>query len=388
MTTIHGGESELIRRVRRDLATSIVRPARGAVKCLCPLELTGYNAEKLSMAFDDQLKRVFEAAMAELTALSAADREDARREGLEKGRALGWEDGREQGRFEARQAADEEARAAIEAGLAAARAEAASSEAASERLVDAVRAIDRSRSLSEILDTLVSCAARETARAAVLLVRGDRLHLFRAVGLDGVVQDLPLDQSGLIGSAVHTRAAAAGGADGEPKAPPFASLEAGHACLAVPLSLANEVVAVLYADDKNAAASPGAKSWPEALEILARHASKCLEALTALKAARVLTGASAAERGNGSAADAEDPDTSAKRYAKLLVSEIKLYHEPAVVAGQRERDLGARLGGEIARARVLYEQRVPAAVRQRSDYFRDELIRTLANGDPTLLQLT
>jgi hypothetical protein len=69
----------------------------------------------------------------------------------------------------------------------------------------------------------------------------------------------------------------------------------------------------------------------------------------------------------------------------LLVSEIKLYHEPAVAAGQRERDLASRLGGEIARARVLYEQRVPAAVRDRTDYFRDELVRTLANGDATLL---
>jgi hypothetical protein len=70
------------------------------------------------------------------------------------------------------------------------------------------------------------------------------------------------------------------------------------------------------------------------------------------------------------------------------VSEIKLYHEPAVVAGRRDRDLAMRLGGEIARARVLYEQRVPQTVRSRTDYFRDELVRTLANGDATLLQLS
>ena len=84
----------------------------------------------------------------------------------------------------------------------------------------------------------------------------------------------------------------------------------------------------------------------------------------------------------------DDADSSAKRYAKLLVSEIKLYHEPAVVAGRRERDLAMRLGGEIARARVLYEQRVPQTVRSRTDYFRDELVRTLANGDATLLHLS
>ena len=83
-----------------------------------------------------------------------------------------------------------------------------------------------------------------------------------------------------------------------------------------------------------------------------------------------------------------EEDASARRYARLLVSEIKLYHEAAVVDGRRDRDLATRLGGEIARARVLYEQRVPLEVRERADYFHDELVRTLANGDATLLQLT
>jgi hypothetical protein len=71
----------------------------------------------------------------------------------------------------------------------------------------------------------------------------------------------------------------------------------------------------------------------------------------------------------------------------LIVSEIKLYHEEAVVAGRRERDLATRLGDEIGRARALYEQRVPAHVREHTDYFHDELVRTLANGDPSLLEV-
>ena len=60
----------------------------------------------------------------------------------------------------------------------------------------------------------------------------------------------------------------------------------------------------------------------------------------------------------------------------------------AVAAGRRDRDLTSRLGGEISRARVMYEQRVPSVVRDRADYFRDELVRTLANGDETLLRLS
>jgi hypothetical protein len=339
------------------------------------------------MPFEDQLKRVFEAAAAELIGLSAADREDARREGLEKGRALGWEDGHEQGRFDARQAAEAESRAAVEAAIAATREELAPELAATERLVDAIRAIDRSRTLSETLDTLVACAARETARAGLLLVRGDRLQVFRFAGVETDGREFPLQSSGVVAAAVRSRAAAAGEPEGETAPPPFAALEPNHACLAVPITLAGEVVAVLYGDDQGAKRG-GSKSWPEALEILARHAARCLEALTAVKAARALTGGSQAPRANGSAPDGEDPDTSAKRYARLLVSEIKLYHEPDVAAGQRERDLASRLGGEIARARTLYEQRVPPAVRDRTDYFRDELIRTLANGDATLLQLS
>jgi hypothetical protein len=80
-----------------------------------------------------------------------------------------------------------------------------------------------------------------------------------------------------------------------------------------------------------------------------------------------------------------DGEESARRYARLLVSEIKLYHEDEVAAGRRERDLAARLGGEIARARGLYEQRVPPGQRATANHFHEELVRTLADGDATLL---
>jgi hypothetical protein len=78
---------------------------------------------------------------------------------------------------------------------------------------------------------------------------------------------------------------------------------------------------------------------------------------------------------------------SAQRYARLLVSEIRLYHEEAVVEGRRDRDLATRLGGEIARARAMYEQRVPSNIRQQADHFHDELVRTLADGDASLLEM-
>jgi hypothetical protein len=80
----------------------------------------------------------------------------------------------------------------------------------------------------------------------------------------------------------------------------------------------------------------------------------------------------------------EDED-AARRYARLLVSEIKLYHEPAVSEGRRNRNLLERLRTEIERAQRLYEERVPVQVRLKADFFGQELVRTLAGGDPTLL---
>jgi hypothetical protein len=125
---------------------------------------------------------------------------------------------------------------------------------------------------------------------------------------------------------------------------------------------------------------------------MVRHAARCLEAVTAFRAAKVATDrpAGAASHssggGNSGAHSAENEDEQgARRYARLLISEIKLYHEAEVANGRREHDLTKRLGGEIARARVLYEQRVPAAVRQTADHFHEELVRTLANGDASLL---
>src|SRR5262249_50417317 len=162
---------------------------------------------------------------------------------------------------------------------------------------------------------------------------------------------------------------------------------------ASPLMLAGEVVAVLVV----ASHQPPAPS-PDALDVLALYASRALESMTAFRTAHVLARRVGA-RGPGepAAAEGRPPQTvdaaqdedhaSARRYARLLVSEIRLYHEAEVAAGQRDRDLATRLGGEIAHARVMYEQRVPPHVRGQADYFHDELVRTLANGDATLLDL-
>jgi hypothetical protein len=75
----------------------------------------------------------------------------------------------------------------------------------------------------------------------------------------------------------------------------------------------------------------------------------------------------------------------ARRLARLLISEIKLYNEEQVLEGRRNRDLYHRLKEDIDRSRQIYEERVDAGVRSGSDYFQQELVRSLAGGDPRAL---
>jgi len=77
----------------------------------------------------------------------------------------------------------------------------------------------------------------------------------------------------------------------------------------------------------------------------------------------------------------------ARRFARLLVSEIRLYNEQAVVEGKQTHDIYQRLKEDIDRSREMYEQRVSAEVRADSNYFFEELVRILADGDADALGL-
>lgn len=81
----------------------------------------------------------------------------------------------------------------------------------------------------------------------------------------------------------------------------------------------------------------------------------------------------------------EKQHNDARRFARLLVSEIKLYNEQKVIEGRRNRDLYDRLKEDIDRSRQMYDKRVAPAVAARLDYFYDELVNTLAEGDSSKL---
>jgi hypothetical protein len=268
-----------------------------------------------------------------------------------------------------------------------------------ERLSDAVRRLDAARSLTEVLDVLVDTSAREVPRVAVFLVKGNKLAGWRAAGFsrtdDPRELEVPLDQAGLLTKAVRSSggAATSDATSGDGGATPFGSLPASSAAMAIPLRVGGETVGVLYADDVSPRERETPNVWPESVDVLVRHACRCLEVVTIARVTQPVSIPAPAPRtprrltpqARNFQAGHDDDDDAARRYARLLVSEIKLYHESAVTAGRRDRNLLERLRTEIDRARRLYGERVPAAVQARTDYFDQELVRTLANGDASLL---
>jgi hypothetical protein len=305
--------------------------------------------------------------------------------------------------------ADGEAKAAddLKASVAAARVKEREIEMAGvTRLLDSVRGLDGAATLSEVLDALALASAREAARAAVVVLRADRIQGWRMSGFgprDAQPKsiDLLLSESGVIGLAVGAaRAVTTRDSPTAAIGPGFEKLPQDRMGLAVPVIVGGRVVAVVYADavtlDGHERMVPS--SWPELIEVLARHAGKCLEALTNQKTAapKISTGVQSAQGAQGAQGASPGPGTvmsqitdgvadAARRTAKLLVSEIRLFHEAAVSEGRRHRNLLSRLAPEIERARQAYNEQVPVGVRTHTDYFQQELIRTLAGGDATLL---
>lgn len=75
----------------------------------------------------------------------------------------------------------------------------------------------------------------------------------------------------------------------------------------------------------------------------------------------------------------------ARRFARLLVSEIKLYNEQKVREGRQAGDLYIRLREAVDRSREMYDKRVAPPVAAKFDYFNYELVSTLAEGDENKL---
>jgi hypothetical protein len=77
--------------------------------------------------------------------------------------------------------------------------------------------------------------------------------------------------------------------------------------------------------------------------------------------------------------------SDARKFARLLVSEIKLYNEQKVQVGRRDKNLYSLLRDDIDKSREMYEKRVSPSVAGQVDYFYDELVRLLADNQVSAL---
>ena len=161
------------------------------------------------------------------------------------------------------------------------------------RVLDGVRRLDEASRLGDALDTLAELAGNEAPRAAVLTVHDDRVRGWRFIGFGPALDrarrvELEFGEAGIVGQTVTAgeSRSVVSGPNGVPGAaePAFTTLPPGVHALAVPVRVGGQVMAVVYGDD---AERRPAVAWREAIELLARHAGHCLEALTAARAAQL-----------------------------------------------------------------------------------------------------
>jgi len=81
----------------------------------------------------------------------------------------------------------------------------------------------------------------------------------------------------------------------------------------------------------------------------------------------------------------QEAHRKAQRFARLLVDEIKLYNQASVSEGRKNKDLYTRLKDTIDKSRATYQKRYGNTVAASGNYFQHELIRSLAEDDPSVM---
>lgn len=159
------------------------------------------------------------------------------------------------------------------------------------RVGDGLRRLEQASSLTDVLNALAETAAGAARRAGVVVVEGERIRGWRFVGFEPALPparqvDLALVDAGIVGEAASAAAARSVVAGGEAGGalPAFLTLPSGANAVAVPVMVGGAVGAIVYGDDGGGEPAAG---WRESIEILARHAGRCLEGLTAVRMAQL-----------------------------------------------------------------------------------------------------
>jgi hypothetical protein len=274
----------------------------------------------------------------------------------------------------------------------------------------AVASVTDARGQADILKATLDGIAQFASRTALYVVKGGQLTGWQSRGFEneGAIKGSTMSiSSGLAGRAMSDRepvsaAAVEFGSD-------FVSTHGNPAdgnATVLPLVVREKVSALVYVDG----GSEG-KTDNSAVQVLVRSAAMWLEILALRKLtggaaeAEVATEAAPSSMASAAAAAAapapvraaqepvdapaaagdEEVHKKAKRFAKLLVDEIKLYNQKKVEEGKKNKDLYIRLKEDIDKSRQTYEKRWGSSAAASANYFQAELVRILADGDTSLM---
>lgn len=270
----------------------------------------------------------------------------------------------------------------------------------SDLLNAAAAAIHESGSQADILRHLLEGEARFAGRVALFVVKGNAISGWQGIGFEenDAIKTLSMQTgSGLVGKAIQARNPAAGTAQ-EFDAGFVRSMKppADGQCLVLPLVVKDKVAAMIYAD---AGTVPGGTLDYSGLQALTRFAAIWLELAALRKAggssatddvpqpqpAVAMAASVPASVPAASGTEEDELHKKARRFAKLLVEEIKLYNQPRVEEGRQHKDLYERLKVDIEKSRSTYDKRYAESAVASADYFTQELIRILADNDASLM---
>jgi len=290
-------------------------------------------------------------------------------------------------------------------------------------LQKAVSAIQAGSNQKEILRALLESTVHYSGRAALFVVKNGSATGWQGVGFarnDSIKDFSPDLGSSLAAAVMQSRAPASGGASDfdQEFIGNFGAPRDGRAVV-LPLLLKDKISALVYAD----AGETGSLD-ADALDVLVRATSSWLEVISQRKLAQkegvaettevahaapssndpfaahapihsgkaqhtneVVMGAAAGVGGTTTAMSGEDAELhrKAQRFARLLIDEIKLYNQAKVAEGRKHKDLYDRLKEDIEKSRVTYHKRYGNTVAGSADYFNQELIRSLAEDDVSLM---
>lgn len=269
----------------------------------------------------------------------------------------------------------------------------------SDLLNAAAAAIHESGSQADILRHLLEGEARFAGRVALFVVKGNAISGWQGIGFEenDAIKTLNIQNgSGLVGKAIQAKNPAAGSAQ-EFDAGFVKSMKgpADGQCLVLPLVVKDKVAAMIYAD---AGTVPGGTLDSSGLQALTLFAAIWLELAALRKAggpaateevtqptAAAMAASAPAPAPAASGPEEDELHKKARRFAKLLVEEIKLYNQPRVEEGRQHKDLYDRLKVDIEKSRSTYDKRYAESAVASADYFTQELIRILADNDASLM---